>query len=61
MQWPSDKLYQGKLQAARKVANHRLRDLPGVTENEITLAPLMFADTSGFHVSFLLFFYLFIF
>ena len=55
MQWPSDKLYQGKLQAARKVANHRLRDLPGITENEITLAPLMFADTSGFLVLFLFF------
>ena len=59
MQWPSDKLYQGKLQAAVKVANHLLKDLPGVTENEITLAPIMFGDTSGLYFSF--FFDLFIF
>lgn len=36
MQWASNQLYQGKLEAHSSVASHLLMELPGVEENEDT-------------------------
>lgn len=47
MQWPSDKLYDGKLAAHDTVAQHLLKDLPGVEDNEVTSIPLLLIDTAG--------------
>ncbi|MCG2786822.1 MAG: AAA domain-containing protein [Anaerolineae bacterium] len=47
MQFPSDELYDGSLQADALVENHLLQDLPGVAANELTATPVTFIDTAG--------------
>lgn len=47
MRFSSDELYEGQLVADRLVAGHRLCDLPGISENELTQTPLEFIDTAG--------------
>lgn len=39
--------YEGRLQAHPSVASHRLSDLPGVKEEELTTTAVRFIDTSG--------------
>lgn len=53
MQWASDQLYHGKLEAHSSVASHLLMELPGVEDNEDTGIPLLLLDTAGcdFHES----------
>ncbi len=47
MEFPSRRLYNGRLEAAPAVAGHLLRELPGVEETPATGAPLWFIDTAG--------------
>ena len=47
MEWPSRELYDNKLTASSRVAEHRLCDLDGVEETENTTSPIIFADTAG--------------
>ncbi|NXL94262.1 SMBP2 protein, partial [Alectura lathami] len=47
MQWASSELYGGRLAAHPSVAQHLLRDLPGVTSTEETAIPLLLIDTAG--------------
>ncbi|NXJ67982.1 SMBP2 protein, partial [Rostratula benghalensis] len=47
MQWASGELYGGQLTAHPSVAQHLLRDLPGVTSAEETTTPLLLIDTAG--------------
>jgi ATP-dependent RNA/DNA helicase IGHMBP2 len=47
MRWPSEELYGGRLVAHASVRAHRLADLPGVEDVELTRAPLVFIDTAG--------------
>ncbi|XP_009989904.1 PREDICTED: DNA-binding protein SMUBP-2, partial [Tauraco erythrolophus] len=47
MQWASSELYGGRLTAHPSVAQHLLRDLPGVTSMEETTIPLLLIDTAG--------------
>ncbi|NXT00568.1 SMBP2 protein, partial [Jacana jacana] len=47
MQWASGELYGGQLAAHPSVAQHLLRDLPGVTSTEETTTPLLLIDTAG--------------
>ncbi|XP_014796193.1 PREDICTED: DNA-binding protein SMUBP-2 [Calidris pugnax] len=47
MQWASEELYGGRLAAHPSVAQHLLRDLPGVTSTEETTIPLLLIDTAG--------------
>jgi superfamily I DNA and/or RNA helicase len=47
MQFPSDELYEGSLTAHASVESHLLQDLPGVSANELTGAPVTFIDTAG--------------
>ncbi|NXK23526.1 SMBP2 protein, partial [Arenaria interpres] len=47
MQWASGELYGGRLAAHPSVAQHLLRDLPGVTSTEETTIPLLLIDTAG--------------
>ena len=47
MQWSSDEFYQSRLTAPDDVRRRRLTDLPGVTSDVITQAPLVFIDTAG--------------
>lgn len=47
MRWPSQRLYGGRLRAHHSVAQHLLRDLPGVEDNEDTALPLLLIDTAG--------------
>ncbi|XP_077549705.1 DNA-binding protein SMUBP-2-like isoform X2 [Haemaphysalis longicornis] len=47
MRWPSQRLYGGRLRAHPSVAEHLLRDLPGVEDNEDTALPLLLIDTAG--------------
>ncbi|NXN25212.1 SMBP2 protein, partial [Nycticryphes semicollaris] len=47
MQWASMELYGGQLTAHPSVAQHLLRDLPGVTSVEETTTPLLLIDTAG--------------
>ncbi|XP_067948248.1 DNA-binding protein SMUBP-2-like isoform X2 [Watersipora subatra] len=47
MQWASHELYNDQLTADSLVANHLLRGLQGVEENEITSEPLILIDTEG--------------
>ncbi|KFO93163.1 DNA-binding protein SMUBP-2, partial [Buceros rhinoceros silvestris] len=47
MQWASTELYGGRLTAHPSVAQHLLRDLPGVTSTEETTIPLLLIDTAG--------------
>lgn len=47
MQWSSEKLYDGRLLADVSVAQHLLRDLPGVKDAEVTTVALLLIDTTG--------------
>lgn len=47
MQFPSEQMYDGQLQAAPDVALHRLHQLEGVCEDPLRDAPFLFLDTSG--------------
>ncbi|XP_075401359.1 DNA-binding protein SMUBP-2 [Tenrec ecaudatus] len=46
-QWASEALYHGQLVAHSSVAEHLLRDLPGVADTEETAQPLLLIDTAG--------------
>ncbi|KAM9301529.1 DNA-binding protein SMUBP-2 [Gastrophryne carolinensis] len=46
MQWASQALYGGKLTSHSSVANHLLRDLPGVALTDETSIPLLLIDTA---------------
>ncbi|XP_050753513.1 DNA-binding protein SMUBP-2 [Gymnogyps californianus] len=47
MQWASSEMYSGRLTAHPSVAQHLLKDLPGVTSTEETTIPLLLIDTAG--------------
>jgi superfamily I DNA and/or RNA helicase len=47
MTYSSDVFYEGSLQADASVSAALLRDLPGVTSNELTDYPVHFIDTAG--------------
>ncbi|NXW07397.1 SMBP2 protein, partial [Fregetta grallaria] len=47
MQWASLEMYSGRLTAHSSVAQHLLKDLPGVTSTEETTIPLLLIDTAG--------------
>ncbi|XP_075611770.1 DNA-binding protein SMUBP-2 [Balearica regulorum gibbericeps] len=47
MQWASLEMYSGQLTAHPSVAQHLLKDLPGVTSTEETTIPLLLIDTAG--------------
>ncbi|XP_035219941.1 DNA-binding protein SMUBP-2-like isoform X2 [Stegodyphus dumicola] len=47
MQWPSDELYDSKLQAHESVHSHLLSHLPGIESNDDTTVPLLLIDTAG--------------
>jgi hypothetical protein len=47
MTFSSEQFYNGALQAHASVAGHLLRELPGVTANELTESPVHFIDTAG--------------
>ncbi|NXW79206.1 SMBP2 protein, partial [Hirundo rustica] len=47
MEWASSELYGGRLSAHPSVAQHLLRDLPGVSSTEETSIPLLLIDTAG--------------
>ncbi|NXX10761.1 SMBP2 protein, partial [Podargus strigoides] len=47
MQWASSEMYGGQLTAHPSVAQHLLRDLPGVASTEETTVPLLLIDTAG--------------
>ncbi|NWR95037.1 SMBP2 protein, partial [Furnarius figulus] len=47
MEWASTELYGGQLSAHPCVAQHLLRDLPGVSSTEETTMPLLLIDTAG--------------
>jgi ATP-dependent RNA/DNA helicase IGHMBP2 len=47
MEFSSREFYDGRLEAAPSVAEHRLVDLPGVVESPLTTLPVEFIDTSG--------------
>ncbi|NXM92456.1 SMBP2 protein, partial [Oenanthe oenanthe] len=47
MAWASSELYGGRLRAHPSVAQHLLRDLPGVSSTEETSTPLLLIDTAG--------------
>ncbi|XP_053418453.1 DNA-binding protein SMUBP-2 isoform X2 [Nycticebus coucang] len=47
MRWASEAMYHGQLMAHPSVAEHLLRDLPGVAATEETSMPLLLVDTAG--------------
>ncbi|XP_015268314.1 PREDICTED: DNA-binding protein SMUBP-2, partial [Gekko japonicus] len=47
MQWASTEMYDGRLSAHHSVAQHLLKDLPGVASTEETSIPLLLIDTAG--------------
>ncbi|XP_029438093.1 DNA-binding protein SMUBP-2 [Rhinatrema bivittatum] len=47
MQWASQEMYSGQLAAHQSVADHLLKDLPGVASTEETGIPLLLIDTAG--------------
>ena len=47
MAFSSAEFYEGSLVAHPSVSGHLLRDLPGITANELTETPLDFIDTAG--------------
>ncbi|XP_064369317.1 DNA-binding protein SMUBP-2 isoform X1 [Dromaius novaehollandiae] len=47
MQWASSEMYSGRLTAHPAVAQHLLKDLPGVRPTEETTIPLLLIDTAG--------------
>ncbi|KAL7992064.1 hypothetical protein Chor_016320 [Crotalus horridus] len=46
MQWASTEMYDGRLSAHCSVAQHLLKDLPGVSPTEETSIPLLLIDTA---------------
>jgi superfamily I DNA and/or RNA helicase len=47
MAFPNDTLYGGRLQAHSSVAAHRLSDLEGVANDELTTTPVLYVDSAG--------------
>ncbi|NXN97066.1 SMBP2 protein, partial [Rhinopomastus cyanomelas] len=47
MDWASAEMYGGRLSAHPSVAQHLLKDLPGVATTEETSVPLLLIDTAG--------------
>jgi superfamily I DNA and/or RNA helicase len=47
MAFSSAEFYEGSLIASPTVSNHLLRDLPGITSNELTETAVSFIDTAG--------------
>jgi superfamily I DNA and/or RNA helicase len=47
MEFSSREFYDGALIADERVADHLLRDLPGLAEDELALQPIWFIDTAG--------------
>lgn len=47
MSFSNAEFYEGQLVAHESVASHRLCDLPGVTAEPLTEAPVQFIDTAG--------------
>ncbi|XP_062973117.1 DNA-binding protein SMUBP-2 [Elgaria multicarinata webbii] len=47
MQWASTEMYNGRLSAHHSVAQHLLKDLPGVASTDETSIPLLLIDTAG--------------
>ncbi len=47
MGFSSQEFYEGSLEAAPAVREHRLCDLPGVEANDLTETPVLFVDTAG--------------
>lgn len=47
MAFSSTEFYEGSLIASPSVSTHLLRDLPGITSNELTGTPVSFIDTAG--------------
>jgi len=47
MAFSSAEFYEDSLIASPQVSHHLLRDLPGVSENELTAVPVEFIDTAG--------------
>ncbi|XP_007902991.2 DNA-binding protein SMUBP-2 isoform X1 [Callorhinchus milii] len=47
MHWASEQMYQGRLLAHETVAQHLLKDLPGVASTEETEIPLLLVDTAS--------------
>ncbi|XP_010113697.1 PREDICTED: DNA-binding protein SMUBP-2, partial [Chlamydotis macqueenii] len=47
MQWASSEMYGDRLTAHPSVAQHLLKDLPGVASTEETTIPLLLIDTAG--------------
>ena len=47
MNWASQAMYGGRLEAASLVKDHRLRDLPGVVSTRETEAVMVLIDTAG--------------
>ncbi|NWW84214.1 SMBP2 protein, partial [Rhynochetos jubatus] len=47
MHWASSEMYGGRLTAHPSVAQHLLRDLPGVASTDETTIPLLLIDTAG--------------
>ncbi|XP_077177382.1 DNA-binding protein SMUBP-2 isoform X3 [Paroedura picta] len=47
MHWASTEMYDGRLSAHQSVAQHLLKDLPGVASTEETSIPLLLIDTAG--------------
>jgi ATP-dependent RNA/DNA helicase IGHMBP2 len=47
MRFSAAQFYDGKLEADASVAGHRLCDLPGVSDDELTTNAVRFIDTSG--------------
>jgi superfamily I DNA and/or RNA helicase len=47
MAFSSHEFYEGALTPHGSVASHVLRDLPGVTPNDLTSTPVLFIDTAG--------------
>ena len=48
MRWSSDALYDGRIQAHESVREHRLQDLPHVSDGPDTEVPFLFIDTAGY-------------
>ncbi|XP_053400098.1 DNA-binding protein SMUBP-2-like [Mercenaria mercenaria] len=47
MQWSSHQLYESKLVAHESVKHHLLKDMPGITQDETSILPLLYIDTAG--------------
>ncbi len=47
MDFPSRRFYEGRLQADDSVRAHKVCELPGVAQTDLTSVPFVFVDTSG--------------